>query len=310
MIKTESGSNSTTRTSHQAQEEERKTFDDFENVFRACYSLPLKLDHKNIQNALQQTEATLDIAKVHGFLSVIRPHLNAHLLNFGRELYKSIVQEPPRWLQLSLWIQSTPIFKEALLHIVGNYPKWQHEAVERVRNYPYEVEYLIDTKINDFRKKKANIDGDLFKTNHIEADKEKLYFEDIDEHTYNTWLVNKCWNDWFEYSIAKANTARISHEDATMYRRMLQGGNAYLDINTVCDIIETLRGRALSEEEFLEIENDLTRLKQYAQEKVQSLCVNESMVLVGDEDIKHFLCVEVSDHERPWLKSPSSPSST
>ncbi|KAF8863812.1 hypothetical protein BDZ45DRAFT_583198, partial [Acephala macrosclerotiorum] len=94
----------------------------YNNLFLTYYSQSPVIDASDIEVALKQTEQLVDVASIYGSLPIIRHHVNSCLFSFHRELYEAIARDPPRWVKLSILIESTPIFKEGIIHIVGTFP--------------------------------------------------------------------------------------------------------------------------------------------------------------------------------------------
>lgn len=287
-----------------------------DNLFRAYYNQKLNIDHKNLDKALEQAEDLLELATKYDSLYVVQQRLPEYIFNFQRELYKAVARDPPRWLKLSLQLQSAPIFKEAVLHIVGNYPKWQDLAFGVINSSPNMIKYL-ERKITHFKAFKNDIDEHLLRNNHWRVSndpdtkmKEPTIF-DVEEPDYNVYLVNMAWKDWYGQSLSRAKEARAqNHEDATMYREIASGGDCFLNPNFICSRLEKLRGVTFTEEETAEIHKDLAKVKKYARDQVEELCINESMVVAEHEGITHFLCVIVPDKELPWTTNCESQSFT
>lgn len=102
----------------------------YHNLFLIIYSRPPIIDTEDISNALRQAELLIKIAGLYGSIQTIRPYLNNCMSQYGRDMYTAILADPPRWLHLSLYLESAPIFKEAIIHIVGRYPFWPSSTVE------------------------------------------------------------------------------------------------------------------------------------------------------------------------------------
>lgn len=300
--KAENRKNKMTKVVAQVENNIKQRFiENFDILLRAIYYTPPKIDYKNIDTALEQAESLLQLAATFGCLPVVQAHVAVSILGFQRELYETIARDPPRWLRLSLQLHSPPIFKEAVLHIVGNYPKWRDATCEAISTFSNVIEY-IDCKINLFIAVKNKIDQELLSDNHWCVDNEQLTLFNAEEPTYNTYLINMAWKDWFGLSLKKADKERAqNHEDATMYRVIANGGEFFMNPDFICHRLQNIRSQQFSEDEVEEIYKDLAKLKEYAQEMVRPLCINKRELIAADEGITHFLCVEVSDEELPWV---------
>jgi hypothetical protein len=88
-----------------------------------------------------------------------------------------------------------------------------------------------------------------------------------------------------------------------MYRLMAKGGDAYLSLETVCNHIKAFRelNRMITADR-QEIEEDLKLMKEFAQNEVRLLCINNSVLAVEEVGIEHLTCTRVENNEIPWLK--------
>jgi len=278
----------------------------YNNLFLVYYSQTPKFDATDINKAVRQTEMLILIAQSYGSVPMIRPYLNNAILQYGREVYKAILTDPPRWLFLSLYLESTPIFKEAIVHIVGNYPNWKSATVDEAE-FPQDVRDLIQAKIGDLHNLKSDIDKALCMSS-ISIDGQSATLNTNDKSTHNTWLVVQYWRDWFSRSLSEASTARKDKGkciDAIMYRTMAKGGDAYCPMAVVYEMLKALRGKQShmdDKDNKQEADGDMKLMKDFAEFQVKPLCVNHSMLSVEEEGIEYFTCIKVEHGELPWMR--------
>ncbi|KAH6719837.1 hypothetical protein BKA61DRAFT_459699, partial [Leptodontidium sp. MPI-SDFR-AT-0119] len=102
----------------------------YNNLFLIYYSQAPAIDSQDIDIALQQSELLIKVARLYGSITLVRPYINSALMLFGRDLYMAVMADPPRWIQLSMYLESAPIFQEAIIHIVANHPYWPWPTVK------------------------------------------------------------------------------------------------------------------------------------------------------------------------------------
>lgn len=276
----------------------------YKGLFRTYYGQTPVIDTKDISVALQQVETIIRVAELYGSIPSVRPYLGNCLIQFGRGLYEAILQDPPRWLQLSLYLGSRPIFKEATVHIIGNLGHWPWTTVQ-VKDLPVDLISLLQSKVDNLKRLVADIERTLFTTS-INLEGEQALLAPTDKRSSNTWLVAHKWKDWFSRAVTKdeivPNSTRRS--DGAKYRLIAKGGDAYLTLETVINFMNTFRER-LTKADKQGIEEDLKMIKTFAQKQVQPLCVHHSMLSVEDTDIEHLTCASVDIVDIPeisWVK--------
>lgn len=278
----------------------------YNNFFLMLHNMPHNIDDKNVNMALSQVELLIRTSGLYDSLELIRPQLSNALLTFGREMYKAILVDPPRWLDVSLYLACAPIFREAMVHIVGQYPHFPGSKF-KLEDLPSNIQELITTKVNDLNKLRAGINEKLF-TSSITIGGQNISIHNLDMYNLDSWIVVQTWRDWFSHSLARCNDKRIvSNTHGTMYRLMAKGGDAYLQHAAVIETLKYLKGpggtgKGVTKLDNEEIELDLRLMKDSAREVVKPLCVNHSMLDVEEEGIEYLTCTEVATEELPWKK--------
>jgi hypothetical protein len=168
----------------------------YQNLFLIYYNRAPIIDVNDINVAIRQAEVLIRVAELYGSIPAVRPYLGHCMMQFGRDVYTAILQDPPRWLQLSLYLESTPIFKEAVIHIIGNFPSWPWSTVQ-LRDFPEDIRGpggLFERKLDDLRNLKGSIDRILLMST-IRIGGEEIPLIPKDKKTTNTWFVIQLWRD-------------------------------------------------------------------------------------------------------------------
>jgi hypothetical protein len=276
----------------------------YNNLFLIYYGRAPIIDAKDISNALQQAEILIRVAELYGSNPVIRPYLGNCMMQFGRDVYTAILQDPPRWLQLSLYLESAPIFKEAIIHITGNLPLWPWPTVQ-LRDFPDDLKGpggFFERKLNYLEALQRDVDRKLTMSS-IKINGEEAQLDTENKKTYNTWLVLQLWKNWFVGSISKDESPNpTTCNNGMVYRLISKGGNAYLPSESIVAQIKAIRDLSrMLKRDRQEIEEDLKLMKDFAQEEVCLLCVNNCMLGVEEAGIKHLTCTKVENNELPWV---------
>ncbi|KAH7360710.1 hypothetical protein BKA65DRAFT_577641 [Rhexocercosporidium sp. MPI-PUGE-AT-0058] len=278
----------------------------YNNLFLIYYGRHPVIDNQDIGVALQQTELLIEVARVYGSVLLIRPFVNSALMLFGRELYMAVMADPPRWIQLSVYLESAPIFQEALLHIVANHPYWPWPTLQLDELFDSVLDLIVQ-KTNVFVKLKEDVNRSLF-SNVIRG--VEVFSRPMDKDSFDAWFVEQYWRDWFGKSMAKANKSSEDGQKCArgkVYRELYKGGETYLPTILVLDAVEACRSKDLSSKSKRQgVEEDLKTLKDFAQKEVKAVCANYSMLSVEDVGIDYLTCIKVEHNELPWVKSEAN----
>lgn len=283
------------------------------NMLLTFYAKAPEINRTNVHRAAKQAELLISLAEIYGCEISVRPHLIAALTNFGKALYKEVIQDPPRWILLSFRLQLAHIFREAFTHIVGSaylvkngsrllhQSCWAFQVLDQADLDP-ELRWLLQTKINDLYHRKSVIDKELFTNNIFVNEVEKSLFTK-EGSTLVNWVAVAAWREWLAEALSAANITRNLGNgiDATMYRLIGKGGDAYLSVSDLQSRFARLTDLKVSQGDgLIQLENALGILKMNAQEIVKQLSGNISMLQPEEEGFCHFTCTNVSNEELPW----------
>jgi hypothetical protein len=266
----------------------------YNNLFLLFHNLAPNLHSKNIEIALEQMERLINISMFYHYLGLVRPSLSSHLFNFGHDLFKAIIRDPPRWLKISLHLEDGPIFKEAMVHIIGQWPyfPWKTSSPSDLPNYILD---LIRDKYDQIRSLKAKVDQTLF-TSSIYINGQPVT---LNNSAFETWVAVSYWREWLASALEQSNDPRnVGNRNGTMYRLMDQGGNAYLSIALISEDLKYLDQVC----DLQEVSADLGIMKAFANTAVSELCVNNSKLDIKAAGIEHLTCCKVDTDDLPWVK--------
>lgn len=262
--------------------------DAYNNLFLIYYGQVPVLNYAKFGLALEQIELLVKIAGVCGSIAVVKPYLESALFRFQREVHNAIQEDPPRWLMLSLKLKSEVIYREAVIHLVARYPFWPSSSKVTFNDIPERVRALMEICWNETALMKAEIDSKLL-CNSVAAVGEGDFVVK-DKAQIHTWFVVQFWRNWLTEALKYASAIeedRKENEYGALYRLIAQGGEAYLPFEKVIARLSTFLGKEkFREVDVKQVGKALTSLKKQAQEIVAPLCINNSMLSVGDGGIK------------------------
>ena len=276
----------------------QKSVEAHHNLFLIFYNSPPELDGNDINNAFDQIEHIVLLAKLYHCIHVLRRCFIDHIFQLlGHELGKAILDNPPRWLLLSIDLSCAPIFKQAMVHIVGMYPHYPWTAYPPSK-IPSRILGLIRKKVDQLRILRATIDEELFASSISFQGKSLTFIENFEKPGFGTWFVVQIWQDWLRQSTWGHTAA--NYGVGTTYRLLAKGGSAYLDHREVYDRLIADKCNDDNCWDIEDVENDLNIMKDFAQKTVKDLVVNNSMFDVEEAGIQHLTCTYIRNDELPW----------
>ena len=268
----------------------------YNNLFLIFYNLPPILTTDDITFCLVECELLVQIAESFGSLPVVRPYLSDIFFQYRGELFKAISKDPPRWLKISVTLQSSVIFAEALIHIVGSYPKWTWPT--RADKLSANLLSLIAAKSRDLMAKRHKVHTELIMVT-VRIGKEPVQWTG-DSEEYETWFVVQMFRDWLCKKLLDRREQDREY-DGSYFRAIAKGGDAYLPFETVSRKLNRFKGGDYGS--WAEVGNDLRMVKEAAGKEVEELVKNNLMLDVEAANIKYLTCTKVDNADYPWNES-------
>ena len=152
--------------------------------------------------------------------------------------------------------------------------------------------------MDELRLRRASIDGELFKSS-ICIQRQNLTFLNLKNSQYDTWFIVQIWQDWLRQSFCEHEISKQAV--GTTYRVIAKGSDAYLGHYIVYSKLLAYEGKSIGSWDLKTVQEDLKIMKDFAQEKVKPLVVNNSMLDVEECGIRHLTCTNIEHHELPWI---------
>ena len=266
----------------------------YRDFLNAVHTHSLHLETSNIQDSLAQIEALVEVASYFEALPAIRIYPSLALTEQPHNLYHAIAQDPVRWLNLSVRLESRAIFSESLIHVVGGFPDmdWPTTCFEAVD----ETKEIICTKAKELRDWTTEIERELL-MNSLE--KRRTGAVVTPEDLPGTWLIVSLYRQWVWERIRTSHTT--TYRQASFFRQAHKGGDEYLKTNevksTIANLPVTTAFRGLDPEKALNI------LKRTAQALVEPLVKNRLMINAEEAGIPYLTCVNVEEEDLPWKQN-------
>ncbi|KYK58426.1 hypothetical protein DCS_05441 [Drechmeria coniospora] len=168
---------------------EEQLLRDYDNLFRIFYNYPPALDGINVVDAYVQCKSLLALADQYDALAVVGPRVDHHLLQFQSRLWTQVAKYPISYLRLGYLARSKVIFREALIHVVGQWPIGGRSGRATL---PDVVLDIIEDKVEELDETVSQVEGCLFRLSLTTARGDRV----TPNTSYLDWLVVSLFRQW------------------------------------------------------------------------------------------------------------------
>jgi hypothetical protein len=275
-----------------------KYFGAYDNLFRAFYSEKLDLDDTNIATVLSGAMALIDVAESVGSAEIIRESVDIALLRQGQVLYRSIGANALAWVDLGRRLQSPTIFKEALIHLVG---QWNAIDIRERGQLETSVREICERKHAELDITKQGMEmrmlghypgflrRNIAETGHVGR---TTYANDI-----YMWMTVALFRQWFAQNICENRNLTAADGGAYMYRQISAGGSAYLDHTKLATFHQYF---PMSPKAKNVLENHMNSLKAELQIFPGELLKNRSQIDDSHDPLPYLTCAVIEKSDFPW----------
>ncbi|OGM41443.1 hypothetical protein ABOM_010090 [Aspergillus bombycis] len=270
------------------------------NMFKILYDLCPLLDQGGLQNVLCHCWDLVNLADCLRATRAVFPAIVDALQELGPHVYALIAEDPINWIKLGTYMRSALIFKEAAIHIIGNW-----NALEDDLDYlPSVVHELCESKQAQLVEFKQALEARMltccpYTTLPMASCTEDMATPCVKD--FGMWTAMTYYSQWFCMAVAENRTYYARDGGAAFYRAIYAGGDAYLDTEEQANT----NAFRMSAYKAMILDKALNILKGEMSKFVSVLLINESHYdpdLMGD--LPYLTCCKVDDEELPWVTWP------
>lgn len=282
-------------------------FENYETLLYAFYNKEIDISNDNMQSALENVVAMLEIADYLGCGPVISKPIEVALLKHGQALFRAIQKMPWVWIEMAIRIKSDIIFQESIVHLAGNWRKISEDkgAMKRLGSCPEEVHHLckklhkgIVTKGKKLELALASLyPGGMAKPSDNIPIKREEYSSEI-----LIWMALTFFRHWFAQRIIMERGSAGDDSGYELYYQISCGGEAYMDK----DVLNQLHRKfPMTKKAMNVVENHLSEIKEVMKGVVEAhgILKNNSMLDIKNYPVSYLTCAEVKKEDMPWLST-------
>ncbi|KAI9788749.1 MAG: hypothetical protein M1816_006606 [Peltula sp. TS41687] len=276
--------------------ESKELHGQYDRLFRAFYHIRPNFDDRSISAVLYDSMGLIELADAVGSIEAISETVDIALMRQGDILFKSIAANPATWSDLALRISSPTIFKEAIVHLVG---QWQSMASREKPKLPAVVLELCQKKFAELQVKKKAVEIGIL--SHYPAALMRAPDSRPSRASYGAdiylWMSLNLVRHWFGQALSEGRGRTAKDGGAGLYRQIGAGGYSYLDRDTM---ERFHRHFPMTQRAIVRLEEVLSEVKQEIKAFVKDLLVNNTRLDIKKEDTPYLTCCEVKKEDLPW----------
>ncbi|KAF9891188.1 hypothetical protein FE257_004752 [Aspergillus nanangensis] len=279
----------------------------WKNMFSTFYGLVLNLESQGEDSITEHCWGLADVAEQLQMKSLLVFSMNIAFAAIGERLFILIAADPISWINVARRVRHVWIFKEALIHIVGNWNEWEEIDMDSLN---FDVRDLCEEVHHGLQRQKAMVDRRLVNffpgtfTNPATNQIESLYANDT-----HMWIAVTLYRQWLLHQMT-GNT-HLEHPDsgASFYRSVAAGGPMQSDNNV--NSFDLPIPFPAAEADINTIKRRLAQLSEEYAGLVKHLVANNSeydVAVYGE--LPYLTCCTINDDDCPWyVKRDESESS-
>ncbi|KAH6643617.1 RTA1 like protein-domain-containing protein [Boeremia exigua] len=282
-----------------------QAFQNYESILYAFYNKELTIDDADMSAALSDCYQLLHISDYLGCTGLISKPIEVALFKHGQDLFRAIQGVPYAWIEMANRIRSEMIFKECIIHLVGDWKNLKTNAniTERLREVPTSralVEKYHRALSDKAKALELGILSHYPQALRLPSEdlpiKRESYAKDI-----LVWMALTFFRHWVSQRLVTGHGRDASDCGYDLYSALGAGGDAYMDKS----VINQFHTRfPVTKKGMNVLENHLFEIKECIKKVVDDSKIlrSQSQLDVNRFPVKYLTCTEFAREDYPWLK--------
>lgn len=276
----------------------------YDRVLGSLHSLPFEVDGNDLGAILRDIFSLTGVGEYLGCIDVIKERLNLALLNQNQALYRAIAAKPHAWVDLGMRIKSEVVFRESIVHLVGQWNSIGPEQKYSDNFLPIVVRKLCERKHSELNVLKAKAEHQIVKYYPATLTRSEAESTSYNRQSYSSdifgWIAITLFKHWFSAALASDKGRHAEDGGFGLYKAIAAGQDGYLSSREVNSFHQrvpmTVKGKSVFEKWLDEIKNEVRSI-------VTPLLDNQSSLSLKDEEnqTKHLTCCKVAREDMPWV---------
>lgn len=282
-----------------------KAYQNYESILYAFYNQQLTVNDTDMPAALSDCYQLLEISDYLGCTGLVSKPIEVALFKQGQDLFRAIQGAPCAWIEMAYRIRSELIFKECIIHLVGDWNKLKTRPnlIERLRDMA-SVRTLIEKYHGALVDKAKSLELSIL-SHYPQA--VRLPSEDlpIKRESYAkdilVWMALTFFRHWVSQRLVTGKGRDAPDCGFALFSSLSAGGDAYMD-KSVMNQFHTRF--PVTKKGMNVLENHLYEIKECIKGVVSDSKVLRSQCQLDLHrfPVKYLTCTEFAREDFPWLR--------
>ncbi|KAH9861428.1 hypothetical protein J1614_011174 [Plenodomus biglobosus] len=282
----------------------------YEAVFYAFYNNEITIDDSEMSVALQDCYQLLQISDYLGCTRLISKPVEVALMKHGQDLFRAIQGKPHAWIDMGCRIKSELIFRECMIHLVGNWKVLQldrtvKDCVAETPGLKALIEKYHRSLVIQCRKLELAVTTHYpGKLAHPVEDlpiKREAYAKDI-----LVWMALSFYRHWVGQRLITEQGRLAKDCGFALYKSLGAAGEAYMDKSVINQFHTKF---PMTKKALNVLENHLYEIKECIKGVVEAhgLLKSACQLDVHRFPVGYLTCTVFHRDDFPWMKKPVVP---
>ncbi|KAF2846761.1 hypothetical protein T440DRAFT_457845 [Plenodomus tracheiphilus IPT5] len=277
----------------------------YESVFYAFYNNEITIDDSEMSTALQDCYQLLQISDYLGCTRLISKPIEVALMKHGQDLFRSIQGKPHAWIDMACRIKSELIFRECMIHLVGNWKILQLDRAvkDRLHDNPG-LRAIIEKYHRNLQTQCRKLE--LAVTTHYPGKlahpvddlpiKREAYAKDI-----LVWMALSWYRHWVGQRLITEQGRLAKDSGYALYKNLGTAGEAYMDKSVINQFHTKF---PMTKKALNVVENHVWEVKECIKDIVNAhgILKVKCQLDVHRFPVAYMTCTDFQREDLPWLK--------
>ncbi|KIW10331.1 hypothetical protein PV08_11293 [Exophiala spinifera] len=271
-------------------------------LFGVFYNREPRFDDGSLASVLTCVMGLIEVAESVNAIDQVRDIVDLALMRQDAVLWTSIMGNPVVWIELGRRVRSPAIYREAAIHLIGQWGMIADEDKDRIGG---DIRAVLDRKAEELALAKEAIEMRIL--GHYPAFMTRTAAEKPGRPSYSgdiyMWMSVCFFRQWFAQNISDDRTRRAPDGGLNFYSALHEGGGAYL---THLDFKTFHQYFPMSIKACHVLEANMGVLKEDVKQFVSELMEERTHLKRAEHPITWLTCARVGKEDMPWFPEAST----
>lgn len=261
------------------------------------------LEDSSSDSLIEDCNGLLDVAELHDASAKIAMMIELVLRQPTGQLYEAVASNPAPWSELGLRLRSSTILKDAVIHLVGDWPSLSEQARNGLKD---EIRSLCQRKYDELHDRKRTLEVGIaaYYPGMLQRQPEINPGPSSDGSDIYVWMAIAIFRHWFTQAICEGRGRQAKDGGASLYRTLAAAGVDYLDRD---DIDQFRSVFPMTDEGAACLDAALFNVKEGVKSMVAEFIEDRTLITPKRKQMPYLTCCEVTREDLPWKQQANQP---